>query len=108
MEPANPLLDDYVLSLSPTREPRVLFLPTASGDTTAQINAFYARYGGRECVPSHLSVFRLGELEAPLGEIVLRQDIVYVSGGSMRNLLALWRAHGLDELLTRAWERGIV
>jgi dipeptidase E len=108
MEPTNPLLDDYVLSLSKAREPRILFLPTASGDTTAQMNAFYARYGGRECVPSHLSLFRLAELEGPLEEIVLGQDIVYVSGGSMRNLLALWGAHGLDELLTRAWEQGIV
>jgi dipeptidase E len=108
MEPSNPLLDDYVLSLSRAREPRILFLPTASGDTTAQINAFYARYGGRECTPSHLSVFRLGELEAPLAETVLGQDIVYVSGGSLRNLLALWNAHGLDELLTHAWDQGIV
>jgi peptidase E len=108
MEPTNPLLDDYVLSLSEALQPRILFLPTASGDTTSQINAFYARYGGRDCVPSHLSVFRLGELEAPLEEIVLSQDIVYVSGGSMRNLLALWQAHGLDELLTRAWRQGIV
>jgi peptidase E len=108
MEPTNPLLDDYVLSLSDAREPRILFLPTASGDTTSQINAFYARYGGRECVASHLSLFRLGELEAPLEEIVLGQDIVYVSGGSLRNLLALWGAHGLDELLTRAWREGVV
>ncbi len=108
MEPTNPLLDDYVLSLSRARQPRILFLPTASGDTTSQINAFYARYGGRDCVPSHLSVFRLGDLEAPLEEIVLGQDIVYVSGGSMRNLLALWQAHRLDELLTHAWRQGIV
>jgi dipeptidase E len=108
MEPTNPLLDDYVLSLSAAREPRILFLPTASGDTTTQINSFYARYGGRECVPTHVSLFRLGELDAPLEETVLRQDIVYVSGGSMRNLLAIWHAHRLDELLTRAWESGIV
>jgi len=39
---------------------------------------------------------------------VLGQDIVYVSGGSMRNLLALWGAHRLDDLLTRAWKQGIV
>jgi dipeptidase E len=108
MEPTNPLLDDYVLSLSLAREPRVLFLPTASGDTTTQINAFYARYGGRECLPTHLSLFRLGDLDRPLEEIVLEQDIVYVSGGSMRNLLAIWQAHRLDELLTRAWKGGIV
>ncbi len=108
MEPANPLLDDYVLTLTDAREPRVLFLPTASGDTTAQINAFYARFGGRACVPTHISLFRLGDLERPLQEIVLEQDIVYVGGGSMRNLLAIWSAHGLDELLIHAWRRGTV
>jgi dipeptidase E len=108
MEPANPLLDDYVLTLARAKQPRVLFLPTASGDTTTQINAFYARFGGRACVPTHVSLFRLGDLERPLGEIVLEQDVVYVGGGSMRNLLAIWSAHGLDELLIRAWRKGTV
>jgi|HubBroStandDraft_3_1064219.scaffolds.fasta_scaffold01285_6 dipeptidase E len=108
MEPANPLLDDFVLSLTPAGEPRILFLPTASGDTTTQINAFYARFGGRACVPEHLSLFRLGDLECTLEQLVRAQDIVYVGGGSMRNLLALWRAHGLDELLIDAWRRGVV
>ncbi len=110
MEPDNPLLDDFVLSLAPRapREPRILFLPTASGDTTAQINAFYARFSGRACVPEHLSLFRLREIERPLEEIVMAQDVVYVGGGSMRNLLAIWRAHGLDRTLIEAWRRGIV
>jgi peptidase E len=108
MEPGNPLLDDFVLSLARPREPRILFLPTASGDTNAQINAFRARFAGRACTPRHLSLFRLRELERPLSEIVLAQDIVYVGGGSMRNLLALWRAHRLDEVLVEAWRRGTV
>ncbi len=108
MEPANPLLDDFVLSLADVGEPRILFLPTASGDTTAQINAFKARFGERACVSEHLSLFRLRETTRPLQEIVLEQDIVYVGGGSMRNLLALWRAHGLDRLLVQAWQRGTV
>jgi dipeptidase E len=108
MEPANPLLDDYVLSLPASREPRILFLPTASGDTTPHINAFKERFGGRTCVPEHLSLFRLRETPRPLREIVMEQDVVYVGGGSMRNLLAIWTAHGLDGILLEAWERGIV
>jgi dipeptidase E len=108
MEPANPLLDDFVLSLSGSPEPRILFLPTASGDTTAHINAFKQRFVGRMCVAEHLSLFRLGEARAPLRQIVLEQDIVYVGGGSMRNMLAIWRAHGLESLLSEAWRRGIV
>jgi peptidase E len=108
MEPANPLLDDYLLTLSGAAEPRILFLPTASGDTTTQINAFYDRYGGRPCAPKHVSLFRLDELDRPLEDLVLAQDVVYVGGGSMRNLLAIWRAHQLDRILVRACRRGIV
>jgi dipeptidase E len=108
MEPANPLLDDYVLSLARTREPKILFLGTASGDTTPQINAFKARFTGRTCVAEHLSLFRLRETKRPLAELVAEQDILYVGGGSMRNLLAIWRAHELDGMLIEAWERGTV
>jgi dipeptidase E len=108
MEPNNPLLDDFVLDLADTKEPRVLFLPTASGDTTAQINAFQARFADRMCVPEHVSLFRLRDMRRPLSEIVLDADIIYVGGGSMRNLLAIWRAHGLDRLLVEAWKAGTV
>jgi dipeptidase E len=110
MEPSNPLLDDFVLSLAAatTREPHILFLPTASGDTTAQIAAFHARFADRFCVAEHLSLFRPRESRRPLAEIVLSQDILYVGGGSMRNLLAIWRAHDLDRLLISAWRRGTV
>jgi dipeptidase E len=108
MEPTNPLLDDFVLSLTGAKQPRVLFLPTASGDTTAQINAFQARFADRWCVHEHLSLFRLRDARRPLREIVLEQDIIYVGGGSMRNLLAIWQAHGLDELLVQAWRAGTV
>jgi dipeptidase E len=107
MEPENPALDEFVLTLTDAREPRVLFLPTASGDPTAQITAFQARFGAT-CAATHLSLFRRHGEARSLAEIVFEQDVIYVGGGSMRNLLAIWRAHGLDELLSEAWRRGIV
>jgi peptidase E len=44
----------------------------------------------------------------PLKEHLLAQDVIYVGGGSMVNLLAIWRAQGLDAILREAWEAGIV
>src|SRR5690348_5379188 len=88
MEPANPLLDDFVLEIAAAPQPRILFLPTASGDTTVQINAFRDRFAGRLCIPTELALFRLREHARPLRELVLEQDVIYVGGGSMRNLLA--------------------
>jgi dipeptidase E len=108
MEPSNPLLDDFVLGLCEQREPRILFLPTASGDESAQITAFHARFGDRVCEARHLSLFRLRDERRSLREVVLEADIVYAGGGSMRNLLAIWRAHELHETLIRAWERGVI
>jgi peptidase E len=107
MEPDNPALDDFVLTLTDRAEPRILFLPTASGDPTAQITAFHARFA-RRASAAHLSLFRRHGSARSLADIVLEQDAIYVGGGSMRNLLAIWRAHELDALLIEAWRRGIV
>jgi peptidase E len=107
-EPDNPALDDLALALTGKREPRVLFLPTASGDPAAQIRAFHERFSGRGCDAHHLSLFRRHGDPRSLAEIVFAADLIYVGGGSMRNLLAIWRAHGLDTLLVSAWRRGTV
>lgn len=107
-EPNNPALDDFILSLARCREPRILFLPTASGDPNAQIAAFQSTFGDRACRPRHLSLFRLEQEPTDLRALILAQNILYVGGGSMRNLLAIWREHDLDKLLREAWQAGVV
>ncbi len=108
MEPDNPALDHYLLTLVDRREPRLLFLPTASGDPQEEVDRFHAAYDGRPCTTTVLSLFRLADLARPLHEVIAEQDVIYVGGGSMRNLLAIWREHRLDELLRDAWRRGTV
>jgi dipeptidase E len=108
MEPENPALDDYVLSLTHAPEPRVCLLPTASGDGEGQIRQFHATFGARACEPTHIALFRLGRRPVPLRETLLRQHIVYVGGGSMLGLLAVWRALGLDTILRECWEAGVI
>jgi peptidase E len=107
-QPGDPALDELVLELSGRREPRILFLPTASGDPNEQIAAFHATYGNRAALATVLSLFRRHGDPRSLREIVLAHDVVYVGGGSMRNLMAIWTAHGLDVVLREAWESGIV
>jgi dipeptidase E len=106
--PGDPALDELVLHLAGSPVPRILFLPTASGDPREQIARFHGAFGDRPCEPEVLSLFRLADVRRPLRDIVLSQDVVYVGGGSMRNLLAIWRVHGLDRILRDAWERGVV
>ena len=106
--PGDPELDRYVLEQSPRPNPRICLLPTASGDPDDQIARFYRAYHDLPCTPSHLSLFRLGSQPVNVRERLLSQDVIYVGGGSMSNLLAIWRVHKLDEILYEAWQRGIV
>lgn len=113
VEPDNPLLDDHVLSLATRRRgagglPRVCFVPTASGDAESYVDRFLAAFDGR-AETSSLQLFRLADLDhVDLRSFVLDQDVIYVGGGSTANLLALWRLHGLDEVLAEAAEAGVV
>ncbi|HEY0317074.1 MAG TPA: peptidase E [Solirubrobacterales bacterium] len=88
--------------------PKICILPTASGDTSEQIGRFYAAFGERSCEPSDVSLFRLGRRPMALRDHLLSQDLVYVGGGSLVNLLAVWEAHDIASILSLAWRRGIV
>lgn len=106
MEPDNPLLDLYILRQSSSSNPKVCFIPTASGDAEGYIQGFYKAFREHACEPSHLS------LSAPptndLEDYVLSKDIMYVGGGNTLNLLVLWKEWGLDAILKKAWEQGVV
>lgn len=106
MEPDNPLLDDYVLSLTGADRPQVCFLGTASGDAERYTRNFYTAFVERDVAPRHLELF--GRPRADLHELLLASDVIYVGGGNTANMLAIWRVHGVDDTLRRAWEQGTV
>ena len=108
MEPDNTVLDEFILGLARRPMPRVCFLPTASGDPLDHITRFYEAFSDLPCEPTDLSLFRLGRRPVDLRRLLHAQDVVYVGGGSMRNMLAIWRVHELDAILRECWARGIV
>ena len=112
-EPDNPLIDDFILSLSPRQPARVCFVPTASADSAAYLVQFYRAFSER-ALATDLTLFdppslpRRPPRTSELGTFVAEQDIIYVGGGNTANLLAMWRMHGLDKLLREAWMRGAI
>src|SRR3954449_6287984 len=111
MEAGNPLLDDYVLSLTGRRRPKVCFLPTASGDADHYVVRFYRHFACRADA-SHVSLFRRdrsdGAVQGDVSDHLLTRDLLYVGGGNVLSMLGTWRAHGLDGVLAEAWQRGVV
>ena len=106
MEPDNPLLDLYILKQAKKTTPKICFIPTASGDSDHYISRYYNFFNKQNCKPSHLSLFRSPTRD--LEGFILEKDIIYVGGGNTRNLLVLWKEWGLDNILRKAWNQGIV
>ncbi|GGK91563.1 peptidase E [Sphaerisporangium melleum] len=96
------------MRLAGVRGPRVCIIATAVGDAREYIDRWYARAASfGEAEVSHLELFvrpNVADVRAHL----LAQDVIFVTGGSVVNLLAVWRAHRLDEILRECWEAGVV
>lgn len=107
MEPENLALDRYLLDLVDRPQPRVCFMPTASGDADSYIVRFYTSFTTLPCQPTHLSLFDTGN-RPDHRSVLLSQDIIYVGGGNTRSMLAVWREWEIDAILREAWQQGIV
>jgi len=99
MKPDNPLLDDYVLAQATSPRPRVLFLPTAQGDSHDAIARFYNAFERFACVPTLLSIFRPFGRPDNFETAILSSDVVSVAGGTTRAMIAVWR----EVFFGRAW-----
>lgn len=104
--PARASYATWLLSLCRRKRPRVCFVPTASGDNPAFDRSFHDSFSGLRCERSTLHLFEREITD--LASFFQAQDLVLVSGGNTLNLLAVWRAHGVDELLSRAFRGGTV
>jgi peptidase E len=101
-----PMLE-HVLSLTGKDRPRVCYLGTAWGDEPGVTTMFYDAVRDLDVRPSHLALYPMPNVPDVRAHL-LAQDAVYVGGGSVANLLAVWRTHGLDEILRDAWQQGVV
>ncbi|MET1004191.1 MAG: peptidase E [Propionibacteriaceae bacterium] len=102
-------LTDYAIELAGVsgRAPKVCFLATAQGDNPAAVAAVYEAAVSRGLQASHLNTFPMPNLDDVTGHL-LDQDVVWVLGGSVMGLLAMWRLHRFDLALRAAWEAGVV
>ena len=102
-----PVHMDYALRLTGQAEPRICVLNTANGDDPQWALRMYDRFAGRPGRLSHLALFPMPNVADP-EDLLLSQDVIFVGGGSVANMLAVWRVHGLDRIMRKAWQAGIV
>ena len=102
-------LTTYAVELAAVtgRAPRVCYLGTAGGDNPQGIRDFYDMAHEARFEASHLQLFTMPNVE-DVREHLLGQDVIWVSGGSVAGLLAMWVLHGVDVVMREAWEAGVV
>jgi peptidase E len=100
---------DYALQLAGARSPaRLCYVATAIGDLPAAIESRAAEFASRADVEfSALRLFTQPSVPDVRGHL-LSQDVIWVEGGSVVNLMAVWRAHGLPQILRDCWAAGVV
>ena len=102
----HPALTRYVFDLTGRPRPKILFVPTASGDDPANLLTFYQTLASVSCEPTHLALFHrtVDDIEG----LIRAQDVVMVGGGNTANMLAIWRLHGVEDALRKAYAGGTI
>jgi dipeptidase E len=99
----------YVKSLTGKAEPRMCLLPTAIADNPSVINNWYERCNQLNIKGFTQRMFISSyEQQFSFEEVLLGMDAILVTGGNTLNMLSIWKAQGVDEILKTAWQRGII
>ena len=103
-------IDLEIIRLTGVSRPKLLFIPTASGDSEGYMDVVHEHFGKRlECQVETLCLIsdktlRNGEVE----QKILSADIVYVGGGNTLKMMRIWRRHKVDRILHQAFRQGVV
>ncbi|MDB0023440.1 peptidase E [Gammaproteobacteria bacterium] len=98
-------IEKYIKSQSSKPNPKICFIPTATGDDQGYIDNFYKAFNELGCETSHINFFKR---TIDLKSHILNQDIIYVGGGNTKSMLAVWKEWGLDLILEDAYQEGII
>lgn len=89
------------------RAPRVCYVPTAGGDSAEWIHHFYDMAQQAGWHGNHLQLFPMPNVP-DIAAHLLAQDVIWVGGGSVAGLLAMWELHGVGEAMREAWQARVV
>lgn len=102
-------IDKEIIKLSGKKSPKVLFIPTASSDALSYIDDFENYYGRLlGCTVDTLKLINQPVEHKEITEKILNADIVYVGGGNTLMMMKLWRKLGVDKILKKAYQHGVV
>ncbi|MFB6174807.1 MAG: Type 1 glutamine amidotransferase-like domain-containing protein [Candidatus Nanohalobium sp.] len=102
-------IDREIVEEAGKDNPKALFLPTASEDSSGYIEAFHKTYEDRlGCEVDVLELTKKNYTEEKIREKINEADFVYVGGGNTKGMIEIWREKKVDKYLKQAYENGSV
>jgi dipeptidase E len=102
-------IDKEIIKLSKKKNPKMLFIPTASSDSSGYVQVVKDYFGKKHgCKVSALLLKKEKYLKSEIEKRILSADIIYVGGGNTLKMMKLWRKLGVDKILSKAREKGII
>ena len=105
----NQLFIKEIIKLTGMEKPKICYLPTASGDRESGIIRWYELVHDLSVEPYVQKVWISSYSQKySFEEFLLSMDAIVVGGGNTLNMMAIWKAQGIDVVLKKALEKGIV
>lgn len=102
-------IDKYIVELSGIPNPKLLFIPTASGDSQEYIEDVKKVYGKQlGCEVDTLLLIDNDITEYEIQKKILSSNIIYVGGGDTVKMMDIWRNKKIDKYLKKAYENNII
>lgn len=99
----------YLAELTGKERAKICFLPTAQGDSPYYMNYWYELCHDLAVEPyvQRVWISSYSQKET-FEENLLKMDAIVVGGGNTLNMLAIWKAQGIDTVLRKALSEGII
>lgn len=105
----NKLINREIINLTGKKNPKILFIPTASGDAVRYYKNFVKHFGNKlRCKCDILYLITEKPAFKVIKHKILGSDAIYVGGGNTLMMMKLWRKIGVDKLLKEAYKKGVV
>lgn len=101
-------IDKEIIKLSGRKNPRLLFIPTASSDSEGYRKTVEAHFGRLGCKIDALNLLKDKLSKKEIEKKILGSDIIYVGGGNTLKMMKIWRKSGIDKILLKAHKKGVV
>jgi len=99
----------YIAELTNKPNPKICFIPTASADNPYAINAWYSECENLAVTPFVMRTFiNSSTTKRTFEEQLMEMDAIVVGGGNTLNMIAIWKAQGIDTVLKKAYNKGII